>query len=485
MGSQDWTGWVAYTRVSTKEPEQLRALSNHIQRFGELGLSADQIYSDVGSGSDNSRSDFKRVLELLREKSISGVLLARQDRMVRDSLEWEQILRELNRTGIPLRFLDEGSLDLSRPDGRFMSRVKASVAQYYIEELSEKIKVGHERRRQRGQTHHVPFGWTTIDGKPVLDHSPFRGGVTVAQAARQFVDWMLTTRSASQTVQTISLYYGIPQDGKTSEERLHQRGVRKFIGFYTTSFRAWLRNPIHRGHIRYYPGKPEERIIYNAHTDRLMSEAEYQTIEDILASNRTWKNRGSNRVYPVSGLTRCALCGGAYTSHGSGRTFETKKGTQTRSYVYYSCQSRHGGRAAICSNEARYTLKDLESATQSALTAHAADLVNQALTEVEHSQDPAELELLARLDALRKVPGQLAEIQQLIKAAESQLRGYQQQRTTVEDYSQSFRLHWAEAMSHPAFWVDMDPAERKVIYHRFVGEIRLGSLGEIEVTLKI
>ncbi|NJL97630.1 MAG: recombinase family protein [Synechococcaceae cyanobacterium SM2_3_2] len=477
---KNWEGWVAYTRVSTKDPTQLRALTNHIQRFQELGLSDDQIFSDVGSGTDASRSDFQAVLALIKSRKVTGILLARQDRIVRDSLEWEQILKEIYQSGTQVRFLDEGAIDLNQPDGRFMSRVKASVAQYYVEELAVKVRAGQERRRMRGHPHHVPFGWTIgSDGKPCLNHEPFQDGLSHAQAARQFIDWMLLSRSASQTVKTINAYYGISQEGRTTRERQSQRGSRKFIGWYNTSFRSWLRNPIHRGHLRFFPNSPREQILYNNHPERLMTEDEYLEIERIISSNRTTSGRGSRRIYPVSGLTRCLLCGGAFTAHGSYTRFETEEGPQKRFYCYYSCQTQ------MCSNDAKYSLKELEMNVQRRLQMKAELLLQSGITEITSEKTLEEISIEEKIAALKRVPGALPEIQTLVAQLTSQLDHLRISSGEQSQKSTRLQQDLIRLMQQDAFWQVMSPEDRKAVYHQFVSEIRLGRMGEIEIDLKV
>jgi hypothetical protein len=177
----------------------------------------------------------------------------------------------------------------------------------------------------------------------------FTSGWTWAEVYRKAIDIFFEARSAVKAHQRFNDFFGfnpLPTQAReapasksfvvsaedfTSDQSIAPKARIDRPGFQGhSSLTVWLRNPVLRGHTRYdtlvskgldsagrkaYSGrKPLKDMLVarDTHPDQaLMSDSEAEAIEAILAGNQkigAWGTQ-SNR-YPLSGLIRCADCGG-------------------------------------------------------------------------------------------------------------------------------------------------------------------------------
>ncbi|MFO0194853.1 MAG: recombinase family protein, partial [Pseudanabaena sp.] len=102
---------IGYARVSTREQsENSHALEQQIARLKAAG--ATEIYSDVESGSKNSRPKFKQLIADCKLGRISEVIVTRLDRLTRSLVTLRKTIDQLKDAGVSLVALDD-SIDTS------------------------------------------------------------------------------------------------------------------------------------------------------------------------------------------------------------------------------------------------------------------------------------------------------------------------------------------------------------------------------------
>lgn len=135
----------AYIRVSTHkqgEPDvSLQEQRDAITRYaGRHGITIAAWFEEELTAARYGRPAFSHMMEFLRMKRGSGVLMHKIDRAARNLRDWADI-EELIDTGVNVQFVNE-SLDLSTRGGRLTADIHAVVAAEYISNLQEEARKG-------------------------------------------------------------------------------------------------------------------------------------------------------------------------------------------------------------------------------------------------------------------------------------------------------------------------------------------------------
>jgi len=102
---------IGYARVSSREQsENSHALEQQIARLRAAG--AKDIYTDIESGSKNSRPKFKQLITDCKLGKISEVIVTRLDRLTRSLVTLRKTVDQFKDSGVVLRALDD-SIDTS------------------------------------------------------------------------------------------------------------------------------------------------------------------------------------------------------------------------------------------------------------------------------------------------------------------------------------------------------------------------------------
>ena len=161
-----------YIRVSTEEqasnPEgsiksqeqRLRAnveLRNLESRFGEVVA----VFIDrARSGKDTNRPELQRMLQAIRERQITLIMvseLSRLSRSIKDFCDIWELMRSL---GCEFQSLRE-QFDTTSAAGEMVLYTIANIAQFERKQTSERISANFKARAERGLTNGgpVPFGY--------------------------------------------------------------------------------------------------------------------------------------------------------------------------------------------------------------------------------------------------------------------------------------------------------------------------------------
>jgi len=141
-----------YARVSTGEdrqdPEtQLRQLREFAhQREFEVA----REYVDTGSGRDNDRPEYQKLMRDARRRAVDVVLVWRYDRFARSTQALVNALKEFQALGVDFISHQE-RIDTTTPQGEMVFGFMASLAQFESALISERVKAGMQRAKDKGK----------------------------------------------------------------------------------------------------------------------------------------------------------------------------------------------------------------------------------------------------------------------------------------------------------------------------------------------
>ena len=152
MGSGDRV--IGYTRVSTEEQgvsgaglaAQRRAIKAECDRRGWQLV---RVEEDVLSGKTLNRPGLTNALDACRSGEVSGIVVAKLDRLSRSLVDFAGLLVEAQAKGFNLVALDLG-VDLSTPAGEFLASVMASAAQWERRIIGQRTKDALAVRKEQG-----------------------------------------------------------------------------------------------------------------------------------------------------------------------------------------------------------------------------------------------------------------------------------------------------------------------------------------------
>src|SRR5262249_15883848 len=163
----------AYIRVSTtRQGEQgvsLQQQREAIEKYAQRNaLHIQQWFEEQETAAKRGRPIFSRMMKLVRQRKVAGVVIHKIDRGARNLRDWSD-LGELIDSGIEVYFANE-SLDLRSRGGRLAADIQAVVAADYVRNLREETKKGFYGRLKQGiLPRPAPLGYLDVGaGKPKI-----------------------------------------------------------------------------------------------------------------------------------------------------------------------------------------------------------------------------------------------------------------------------------------------------------------------------
>lgn len=133
---------IGYARIST--PEQ----NFDLQEDALLDAGCEKIFRDTVSGVRSHRKGLEAMLSDLRKGDV--VVVWKLDRLGRSLSHLIQLINELASKDVGLRSLND-PIDTTTPQGRLITNVFASIAEFERELISERTQAGLKAARARGR----------------------------------------------------------------------------------------------------------------------------------------------------------------------------------------------------------------------------------------------------------------------------------------------------------------------------------------------
>ena len=137
-----------YVRVSSRKQDH-RSQTPDLKRWAESQKQPAKWYRDTMTGRTMDRPGWSKLEADLQAGKVSKIVIWRLDRLGRTASGLTKLFETLQEAHVGLLSLKD-SLDLSKPAGRLMANVLASVAAYEVEVRSERVLAGQAVARANG-----------------------------------------------------------------------------------------------------------------------------------------------------------------------------------------------------------------------------------------------------------------------------------------------------------------------------------------------
>lgn len=305
----------AYARVSTPRQGEkgvsLHEQKSAILRYAEQHrLEIVRWFEERETAAKTGRTEFTKMVRLLRLKLASGVIIHKIDRSARNLEDWAD-LGKLVDAGADIHFATE-NLDLKTVAGRLSADIQAVVAAHYSRNLREEAKKGFYGRLKQGfYPLRAPIGY--LDQGSAKPKIPDQARATLVRKAFQLY-----------STGTISLPNLVTE--------MHGLGLRNRNGgrVSVNGMATMLRNPFYVGLMKIN----RTRETFRGTHEPLIPTRTFETVQAVLDGKRV--DRKEHNLFLYSRLVRCGTCGYSLIA-------ERQKG-----HVYYRCHNRPFKNPKVC-----------------------------------------------------------------------------------------------------------------------------------------
>ena len=138
-----------YQRVSTKD-QTFDMPTDALERYG-----CEKVFSDIASGAKASRPSLEQLLAQLRAGDV--IVVYKLDRLGRSLKHLIELIDSLTKMQVGLVSLND-PVDTTSPQGRLITNIFASIAEFERELIAERTKAGLAAARARGRSGGRPEG---------------------------------------------------------------------------------------------------------------------------------------------------------------------------------------------------------------------------------------------------------------------------------------------------------------------------------------
>jgi site-specific DNA recombinase len=477
---------VGYARVSSKHQADTNALEQQVERLKHAG--AEKLYIDIESGyKGNRREELERLLEDVRARRVTKVVVTRVDRLSRRGKQWFTLVEDFIKSEVQLVVLDE-PIDLTTAAGKMQAGIVAILAQHHSDQKSESIRHGWEHLRNKGAATKAPFGLIKVGEKLERDRRPFlclinqkselsscgQTSLTRYQIAIDIKSTFLEQRSIRRCLQGINQKYGIWV--KSHHNKWAGRIALDMFRFSAPGLRYWLNSPVLRGHTRYRQasGQYEEQIIYNTHPEEIIiTESEYLEIKQILEWNRNTRGFGSTRQsHPLSGLVICAECNST-----------CYKGSGSSKKPYYQCKN---WATRSCSQQKMAPASLIEKAVVEALAQRAEQVASYSLDKTDELIEPENIrDLRSEISNLEALGSNNPTVKGAIAELNSQLRvllAQDKSSSTLDRYKYQILR---DTFGDTEYWQFLTDEQKIPIYRALINKILIRDGKPVSIELNV
>ncbi|HEX5925947.1 MAG TPA: recombinase family protein, partial [Baekduia sp.] len=154
-----------YARVSTERQEERGTVGSQLELLRAAARADDhdvvaEFVDDGYSGARLDRPALDRLRDTAEAGALDAVLCLCPDRLARAYAYQVLILEELERFGVPVRFLD-GPAPGDDPQAKLLVQVQGVIAEYERAKIAERYRRGKLHRARAGEVFFwkVPYGY--------------------------------------------------------------------------------------------------------------------------------------------------------------------------------------------------------------------------------------------------------------------------------------------------------------------------------------
>ena len=105
-----------YGRVSSAEQAASpHALEQQLARLAAAGIPRERLLDDVGSGVTAARTQYRQLVALVQAGQVNGIVATRWDRLLPDGGDYQSFQALVQRHGVTVQLLDQGTVTGSAP----------------------------------------------------------------------------------------------------------------------------------------------------------------------------------------------------------------------------------------------------------------------------------------------------------------------------------------------------------------------------------
>lgn len=162
-----------YARVSTSQ----QSLDIQVKALKEAGVKESRIFTDIATGSNAKRDGLTLLRQKVEEHDV--ILVKKLDRLGRDTADMIQLIKEFDKIGVGIRFLDDG-ISTEGSAGIMVITILSAVATAERQRILERTNEGRIEAKSKG----VKFGRKRkIDREKIV--SLYAGGMGATALAKQ------------------------------------------------------------------------------------------------------------------------------------------------------------------------------------------------------------------------------------------------------------------------------------------------------------
>ncbi|GAA2828598.1 DNA invertase Pin-like site-specific DNA recombinase [Leucobacter komagatae] len=211
-----------YTRISKDREGNELGVTRQEDLCRELadrrGLEVVHVYSDndisASMRSSKPRPSFKEMFAAARRDEFDVIVAYSNSRLTRQVREYLDIIELVKETGLQIKTVASGELDLSTADGQAVATTIAAWDQAESERTSERIKAAKAQRAANGQWHGgtAPYGYRASNARLVPNPNEVKyvneavrrvlAGDTLASIVKDWNDRSVPTRHGKHWRQT-------------------------------------------------------------------------------------------------------------------------------------------------------------------------------------------------------------------------------------------------------------------------------------------
>jgi putative DNA-invertase from lambdoid prophage Rac len=140
-----------YCRVSTTD-QSCERQERDLLEYASLGnFEVVGVWKETISGTKNNRTERQKVMALAQSHSINAILVTEMTRWGRSTIDLIETLQELHSWHVSLIAQTGLQFDLNTPQGRLITHLMASLAEFERDLLRERVRSGVAAAQARGQ----------------------------------------------------------------------------------------------------------------------------------------------------------------------------------------------------------------------------------------------------------------------------------------------------------------------------------------------
>jgi len=328
-----------YARKS-REDASGSSLSRQIQTCMEMINKNETLFTmhsvyqedDVSGMSLDKREELSKLRKKVQEKTIDVVLVSHFDRLARDLVNLQTLIKEFNDNGITLIAGDDHSDNSAA--GILQKQMQFAVNEFLVRRSVEDVKQTHANKAKEGYTVGGPgnYGYMIHNRKYVINPKE-------AEAVKKIFEWTLQGKSYRQIADDL--------EAQGFQPRKAKRFSPSFIKSVLTNPRnagksVWNAKDKRKHNMGVLKQDIDEVISEAVVKEAIIDQVTFDRVQAIVKQRTNGKSNKEGTPYMLTGIIKCGVCGGRITGNSQ------RSGRNKTLYRTYHCKNHKGKHGKTC-----------------------------------------------------------------------------------------------------------------------------------------